>query len=298
MYSSILVATLLTAVSALHVDPLANSSSSLASDNGGSLRARAICGNDDSIEAKCADFTTSTTANKINFGWSYHFSKAVLRMSGDRYCTAFLVGHQGHILTNNHCVSSSYQAKKMTFEAMAEGANCATNCKTTGSCAGTVIHQATVDTDSDSHMLFVATGSDDGTENDWTLLQLPSKKLPKDAKGNDLPYLRIRKTGAVVGERVYSVGHPQGWGKRISLKGPREGGFAKIVRTEEGVAFFDTDGLNGSSGGPVLSYRNEVVALVTKSNSRCGTGTNGNSGASGDKLFAALKNRLPASAWA
>ena len=295
MYTSILVATLFTAVSALHVDPLANSSSFLDSDNGGSLRARAICGADDSIEAKCADFKISNRENTINFGWSYHSSKAVLRMSGNRFCTAFLVGDQGHILTNNHCVPTSYLAKQMTFEAMAEGATCATNCKAKGGCAGTKIYVANKE---DVHISFIATGGKNGAENDWTLLQLPGKKLPKDAAGNDLPYLRIRKTGAVVGERVYSVGHPNGWGKRISLKGPREGGFAKIVKTAPGLAYFDTDGEQGSSGGPLLSYQNEVLALTTRSNSRCGTGDEGNYGASSDQLFAGMKNFLPASAWA
>jgi V8-like Glu-specific endopeptidase len=287
MFTSILVATLFTAVSALHVDPLANSSSSLDSDNGGRLRARAICGANDWIEAKCArriNMLDPTEAEQ--FGWSHYYSQAVLRISwnSNPHCTGFLVGDRGHILTNWHCAKSSYNAKQLKFEAMAEGATCGTNCQSPMGCAGKVIHKP----NTISPIAFIATGGSDDNNADWTLLQLPGKKVPKDAAGNNLPYLRIRRTGAVVGERVYSAGHPNGWGKRISLKGP--GGFAKIVQSENGYAAFNVDMQGGSSGSPVLSFEgNVVVAIAARSN--CLSQYQSNVGPGGNSLYASLSGR-------
>ena len=282
MFTSILFATLFTAVSALQVDPHANSSSSLDSDNGSRLRARgqeSICGADDAIEAKCA---------KTNeFGSSYYHSKAVLRISrnGNMLCTGWLVGDQGHIITAYHCLNDA-KAATFTFEAMAEGATCATNCRQIMACPGRKIHANPVQ--------FVATGG--SKENDWTILKL-SEKDNQDARKMGLPFFKIRKSGAKEGERIYTAGHPNGNGKRIGFHAP--GGFATILSTFARASVdrvtYNVDTNGGASGSPVLSFRdNVVVALAT--NGGCAENER-NSGLSGRWLFKQAENILPASAW-
>jgi hypothetical protein len=112
MYTSILVASLFTAVSALQMDPFANFATSFNTSNSGMLRS--LCGADDSTEAKCS-INNETQA--------YNAAKAVLRisMNGTKHCTGWLIGDQGHVITNAHCIEKASEAASLTFEAMAEG---------------------------------------------------------------------------------------------------------------------------------------------------------------------------------
>jgi S1-C subfamily serine protease len=283
MFTSILFATLFTAVSALQVDhPHANSSSSLDNDNGSRLRARqhGICGADDSMEAKCA---------KTKFPMAYYHSKAVLRISrnGNMLCTAFLVGNEGHIITNNHCLNNA-EAETFNFEAMAEGPTCATNCKQGMACPGIFFKDP---------VKFVATGG--SLQNDWTILKLSGNDNSR-ARNWGLPRLKIRKSGARVGETVYTAGHPLGQGKRISVLGP--GGYAKILQIKQNTfgggpkqTLFSTDIAGGASGSPLLSLNgHEVVAIV---NAGGCTTTGYNQGYGSEAFFQMVGNSLPASCW-
>jgi V8-like Glu-specific endopeptidase len=285
-FSSILVACLFTAVSAL---PHANNSSSL--DH--VLEARqlpgqmSICGANDAIEAKCA-MNFANTNNDV-LGQTYYHSKAVLRISrnGGMLCTGWLVGDQGHIITAFHCLKDA-EAETFTFEAMAEGPTCTSKCNIGMACPGRKIHTTPVK--------FNSTGGN--LQNDWTILQL-SEKDNQDARKLGIPFLKIRKSGAIVDERIYTAGHPNGHGKRIGLLGP--GGFAKILSIKPKPAgnantvTYNVDTNGGASGSPVLSFRdNAVVALVTIG----GCATKGvNEGVNGEALFQAMKTILPASAW-
>jgi hypothetical protein len=282
MFTSILFATLFTAVSALQVDhPHANSSSSLDNDNGSRLRARqqSICGADDAIEAKCAK------TNGFGGGAYYH-SKAVLRISrnGRMLCTGWLVGNEGHIITAYHCLNDA-QAATFNFEAMAEGPTCATNCKKSMSCPGKFFKDP---------VTFVATGG--SIDNDWTVLKL-SERDNNDARSLGLPRLKIRKSGAREGERIYTAGHPNGSGKRIGFHAP--GGFATILGTftRNGVkrVTYNVDTNGGASGSPVLAFEDHVVVALATSGG-C-VKNNQNEGVDGRALFRYARKDLPASCW-
>ncbi|KAF0709101.1 hypothetical protein As57867_006077, partial [Aphanomyces stellatus] len=81
-----------------------------ADDDSGQLES--ICSSDDSKSCRC--FETTDTAK-------YAKSKAVARLKIDRlYCTGWLFGSEGHLMTNHHCVKSAADAAKMRVEFKSE----------------------------------------------------------------------------------------------------------------------------------------------------------------------------------
>jgi lysyl endopeptidase len=284
MYTSILVASLFTAVSALQMDPFANFVPSFNISNNGRLRS--LCGADDSTEAKCS-IQNETLA--------YNAAKAVLRITIKNvfHCTGWLIGDQGHVITNAHCINVASQAADLTFEAMAEGPDCATDCRRPRACPGIVIHT--------TPLSFIATG---GTlENDWTLLQLNESEFIRRWLLNALGFLQIRKSGSVVGERIYVAGHPEGHGKRLSLNDGSN--FGSIISRNQTTGcgssevIYKVDTLGGSSGSPVLAHSDNLVVALHHcgGNSDGGCSIAGNSAVDADILYEGMKDFLPASAF-
>lgn len=203
-----------------------------------------ICGNDDSLEAKCYQSSEPNVYNR---------SKAVARLliNGTNACTGWLVGDQGHIMTNNHCVGSSSDANNVTVEFMAEGSSCSSNCQSWFACGGTIEASSTGLVQTNSNL-------------DYSLLSLPSNV------SGTYGFLQLRQAGASVGERIYIPQHPAAWGKRISLASDHSSdssdGFAHIQSTTLSRCggtgydlgyYGDTQG--GSSGSPVLGYSDNLV---------------------------------------
>lgn len=201
-----------------------------------------ICGADQTQEAACF---------KATFATAFTRSNAVIRLlihksTGSYFCTGWLLGSQGHVITNNHCISLQSHASDTEFEFMAEGPNCETSCATAMGCPGTV--RATTST-------LITTS----VTLDYTLVLLTSNPT------TDYGYLQLRTTGAVLNERIYIPQHPAGWGKRIAMK--TDAGWGSVLSltstgcTSNQVAYaLDTQG--GSSGSPVISFDdNSVVAL-------------------------------------
>lgn len=201
-----------------------------------------VCGADQTQEAACF---------KATFNAAYTKSKAVIRLlihktAGSYFCTGWLLGSQGHVVTNNHCISEQSHASNTEFEFMAEGGSCETSCASAMGCPGTV--RATTST-------LITTSS----ILDYTLVLLTTNPTP------DYGYLQLRTTGAVLNERIYIPQHPAGWGKRIAMK--TDAGWGTVLSltstgcTTNQVAYaLDTQG--GSSGSPVISFNdNTVVAL-------------------------------------
>ncbi len=229
---------------------------------------RAICTTNDSDEAKCYQVSEPEI---------YQRGRAVARLllSGSAHCTGWLVGCDGHVMTNEHCIASQSQLDNIDFEWMAEGADCATNCQSSLACPGTI----------------EASGG--------TLVQLNnpldySLVIPDTSigGGTDLPgtygFMQLRDTGAELGERIYITHYPAGWGKHFSVEStyPLEPSppFASVVSLDEvacsgappsGDVGYWADTQGGSSGSPVLAYSDHrVVALHhCRGSGSCGSGS-------------------------
>ncbi|MCG8422553.1 MAG: trypsin-like peptidase domain-containing protein [Proteobacteria bacterium] len=203
----------------------------------------AICGADDSEWAKCYQSSEPTV---------YDESRAVARLmiNGSSGCTGWLVGSEGHVMTNEHCIGSSSSAANTDFEFMAEGATCGTDCSSWGACPGDVVASSSTLVKKNASL-------------DYTLVKLPTN--PSGTYG----YMQMRETGGVVGERIYIPQHPAVWGKRIAMKA---GADDATITSKSSPAcssgapvpdvgyFADTQG--GSSGSPVLAYDDHLVVAL------------------------------------
>ena len=202
-----------------------------------------ICPPDDSKNAACYKYLPEVYGN----------AKTVIRLTiyktiGTFYCTGWLVGCEGHVMTNEHCVSSQSDANKIKFEFMAEGNRCSSSCQKGGNCGGTV--GATSST-----LIAVDKGLD------YALLKMKTSTDLNARYG----YLQMRESGPVLNEQIYIPQHPQGWGKHIAVK--NDGDFSKITTlTRSGCAlnqagyFADTQG--GSSGSPVIGTKDHTVIAL------------------------------------
>ncbi len=204
-----------------------------------------LCGADDSQNAKCYTGTPE-----------YNEARAVARLliSGSSACTGWLVGDEGHLITNNHCISSQSGAGNTDYEFMAEGSDCSSNCNNWWACPGTV--EATTAT-------FVTTDSN----LDYTLV-----KLPTDVSGT-YGFMQLRESGPVMGEQIYIPQHPAGWGKHLAIDSSHPmnpSGKGEVDSLSEPVCqggsqqevgyYLDTQG--GSSGSPVLANSDLCVVAL------------------------------------
>ncbi|MEM9290370.1 MAG: trypsin-like peptidase domain-containing protein [Acidobacteriota bacterium] len=252
-----------------------------------------LCGADDSEEAKCYQGSEPD---------AYNTSRAVARLlrNGGSWCTGWLIGSEGHLMTNEHCIGSQSALASIDFEFMAEGPDCATDCSSPLACSGTIEASSGTMIQFDSPL-------------DYALL-IPDTS----AAGNtDLPgtygFMRLRESGAVLGERIYIPQHPAGWGKRIGVESSYPDdvdGYAKVNSVTEvacsGAAVPDVgywaDTQGGSSGSPVLGHSdNRVIALHhCRGSAFCTSGNpntdDPNRGVPVGAIIADLGANLPASA--
>lgn len=200
-----------------------------------------ICSTDDKEWAKCYLGTEM-----------YNKSMAVCRIliNGSSACTAWLLGSEGHVVTNNHCVGSQSAADNTDFEFMAEGATCTTDCSGWFGCPGTVEadHGTLVQTDSAL---------------DFSLILLPTNLV------GTYGYLQFRDTLPILDERIYIPQHAAAEGKQLAVVSDTDGPYAKIYSTDEtpctggpgDIGYYaDTEG--GSSGSPVLAYGDHLVVAL------------------------------------
>ncbi len=205
-----------------------------------------FCGPDDSEWARCYEGTEI-----------YDKSRTVARLliHGTGHCTGWLVGSEGHLMTNNHCIASINDAVNTNYEFLAEGTDCETACDATGACSGALVAD-TAD--------LIQTNS----TIDYTLLELPSNPTA------NYGYLQMREDGGVLGEQVYLPQHPLGWGKRIAVSSTEPEDTSGFVELRDTYVFTHGDGTSttqwlycadrqpGASGGPILaSADHRVVAL-------------------------------------
>jgi hypothetical protein len=94
-----------------------------------SVGVESICGTDDSVNSKCVVDARMRSA-----------SKSVVRLltnrvGGSAFCSGWLLGCEGHLITNNHCIANQEDATNTQFEFMAEGLSCTDKCNIAGACS-------------------------------------------------------------------------------------------------------------------------------------------------------------------
>lgn len=228
-----------------------------------------ICGTNDTEEAKCYQVSEPEI---------YETSRAVARLllNGSAHCTGWLVGNAGHLMTNEHCIGSQSQLNSIDFEFMAEGPDCATSCASTLACPGVI------EASGGTMVQFNA-------NYDYALV-IPDTTT---GTGTNLPatygFMKLRASGAVLGERIYHPQHPAGWGKHIGVVStyPEDvslGGYCYATSLDEpacsgGASDVDigywTDTQGGSSGSPVLAYSDHKIVSLhhCRGVASCSSGT-------------------------
>ena len=205
-----------------------------------------VCSADDKEWAKCYEGTEM-----------YNKSRAVCRLliNGNIACTGWLLGSEGHVMTNQHCIETETEADNTDFEFMAEGTDCSTDCSSWLACPGTVEAESgtlvRVDYDLDYALV-------------W---------LPANVSGT-YGYLQLRDSLPTVGERIYIPQHPSAWGKQLAVNSDVDGTYAEIHSLDQppchGGSFdigYQADTAGGSSGAPVLGYSDHLVVALH----HCGT---------------------------
>jgi len=209
-----------------------------------------VCGSQDWENAACYSGTMHERARAVT---RYMFQK-----QGSTYvCSGWLVGSEGHVMSNNHCIEQQSVLDTADFEFMAEG-SCGDFCDSWGFCGGPVWSGSATLVETNSYL-------------DYSLYHLSGG--PQNSYG----FLQVRESGPVVGEEIFIAQHPNGWGKKISRDSDQDsGGTCKIASLNPngcagspGVHYYcDTAG--GSSGSPVLSASDFLVVALHN----CGGCTN------------------------
>jgi PKD repeat protein len=200
-----------------------------------------ICSVDDKEWAKCYEGTEM-----------YNKARAVCRLliGGTSACTGWLLGSEGHIVTNNHCISTQTDAGNTDYEFMAEGATCGTSCASWGACPGIVEASAGTLIKTNSAL-------------DYTLILLPTNIT------STYGYMQLRDELPTIGERIYIPQHPSAWGKQLAVLSDTDGPYAKVYSTNEapcsggpGDIGYYADTAGGSSGSPVLAFDDNLVVAL------------------------------------
>lgn len=228
----------------------------------------AVCGTNEMREAACYSEVSRSASPLVRL--------LTHKTKGSFFCTGWLIGSEGHMITNNHCIADTAEAAATEYEFMAQGSSCTTDCTEPLACSGTKV-TLTPDLVGTSSAL------------DYTIIKLDSSFAQKYG------YLQFRETGAVKDERIFIPQHPDGWGKQIAMKADDKFGSVEALdavgcATEQVAYSLDTSG--GSSGSPVIAWSDKAVVALH----HCGGCPN--TAVNADKIVADLRKRniLPANA--
>lgn len=201
----------------------------------------AICGNDDKQWAPCYEGTEI-----------YEKARAVARLmiGGSSACTGWLLGSEGHLVTNNHCIGTQWDADNTDYEFMAEGETCETDCYGWGACPG-IVEASSGDLIKTDYDL------------DYSLILLETNPAP------EYGYLQLREELPEVGETMYIVQHPGAYGKQIATYDDQSGGDCNVYSLNQppciggpGDVGYMCDTEGGSSGSPVLAMSDHFVIAL------------------------------------
>jgi len=200
-------------------------------------------------------------------------AKAVCRLliGGGGLCTGWLLGCDGNVMTNNHCIGDAADANNTDFLFNYQYDNC----------AGTI--NATSDLQATSADFIQTSGA-----LDFTLVKLPVNPTPTYG------YLSLSSTVATIGERIYIPQHPGGRRKEIAVNtdvGGDANGFAMVTGIGGNGArvTYQCDTEGGSSGSPVLRFNDNLVIAIHNTGG-CPNGAAGRS----DEIIAAIAGNMPA----
>ncbi|KAE8892085.1 hypothetical protein PF005_g21827 [Phytophthora fragariae] len=219
-----------------------------------------ICGTDESVEAACAPSKTNSGEGAIMLAMSKPVARlSIIKENGMMvaYCTGWLLGCDGHLITNQHCIGDAQDALNTKVEFLAESLSCGGDeeCDTRGGCPGSVGVTSTT---------LVAVSED----LDYALVRLGGNTTTanfSDLYAKTGGYLQFRGSGAVLDETIYIPQHPMGYGKRIAwLYNGQPGRVESLTVTEcrkDDVGYY-VDTQEGSSGSPIIGTSdNNVIAL-------------------------------------
>jgi lysyl endopeptidase len=209
------------------------------------------CGVDDSQEVAClrVDRRVFQKSNSV-------IRLLVHKSTASVFCTGWLVGSEGHVMTNNHCIGTPKEAASTTFEFLAQGETCKDHCDHPLACKGTV--------EASSALLVAASPTQ---ELDYALLLLNLSHEQRKSLVIKYGFLSMRATAPNLHENIYIPQHPQGFGKRIATKNQAQKG--KILSTNITGCNLKNSSLGyalytkgGSSGSPIISHvDHNVVGL-------------------------------------
>jgi lysyl endopeptidase len=198
-----------------------------------------LCGNDDSRDAVCY---------QAQYPAEYHTSLAVARLliNGDTLCTAWRVGANDRLFTNNHCIASDSDAQNTEVWFNYQ-------CSTCGGRDVTPIVKVPADrvlkTD---HTL------------DYTLFTVSNFDAVKQ-----FGYLSLDVKKPVAGEQVYIPQHPEGQPTKLAISSDSDAGGTCVISAAVVDGYgtgtdtaYRCDTEPGSSGSPVLERgTHKVIAL-------------------------------------
>lgn len=207
-------------------------------------------------------------------------------------CTGWLLGSEGHLLTNHHCIPDAATADRTNVEFMVQSPLCDETCRDLGDCRerGKV---ESVGTD------FIYANAN----YDYALVKLRKKACVVNGKYG---FLSLRRAEPTEQEKIFLVHHPNGGAKIITAhqdidnldNDPTTGDLGveeanvETVNDENNLGTFWTsyyaDTERGSSGAPVLSLASQTV-IALHANGACK-----NSGAPSHLIIAdLLANNIP-----
>lgn len=217
----------------------------------------AICSGDDKEQIICYNGTEM-----------YNKARAVCRLilNGTSLCTGWLLGSEGHLMTNNHCIGNSSTAQNTDYVFNYQNNNCN---GTSPAVSDVVATSAT----------FIKTSG----SLDYTLVKLPVN--PTGTYG----YLSLSPVVASAGDRIYIPQHPGGRRKEIAVNtstGPAVVNCSGNCGSRSTTYLADTEG--GSSGSPVIDYNSNYVIAIHNTGG-CPNGSNGRS----DQLISSIGSDMP-----